>query len=683
MKKAIKISLYTIGFLVLLVVAAAVTATLLINPNDYKDDIVKVVHDKTGRELQLKGDIKLSLFPWLGLELGQTRFGNAPGFGAQPMASIDKVDVKLKLLPLLRKEVEVDTIVLDGLNLSLQRNKAGVTNWDDLVSAGTAAKPAGPTKKKAPTAAAPIAALTIGGIDIRRGELLWLDQQNGTSVRVHNLSLQTSKMAIATPMDVKLGFDLETGKPVIRTPVHLQGQVMIDPKKETLNVKDLHLALLDLSLDANLAGKQILSAPDISGKVSLQPTDVRSVLAKLGISINMPADALKSVSLDSNVRFNQKTGAASVDHLVLKLDDSKLTGNATYLIRKVPAIRADIAVDSIDVDRYLPPTPATSAEAKGKAGTGKPAVAIPIEPLRTLDLKGSFKLGSLKAFGIRSTNISIPIEAKGGLVQVGPSKAQLYGGSYAGRQTLDVRKGAPRISSNEKLTNVQVGGLLKDADIFDKFNGTGNVQADITTRGLDVDDILNSLNGTASASLKNGALEGINILDTINNKCRELQQPGVAPVQQDSKNKSTPFADFSASTQIKNGVVSNNDLLVRGKLLKITGKGTVNLPKKNMDYLAQVNLLGETTCWTTQFAVVAKGRFSELGISKIIGDTLAYEYKKQIEQKAKKAVEEEIKKRLGIQPKKAAPTTPEQQSEPAKKTPEEQLKEELRKRLGF
>ena len=77
MKKQFKILLYTIGFVVVLVIAAAVTATLLINPNDYKDDIVKVVHDKTGRELQLKGDIKLSLFPWLGLELGQTSLGNA------------------------------------------------------------------------------------------------------------------------------------------------------------------------------------------------------------------------------------------------------------------------------------------------------------------------------------------------------------------------------------------------------------------------------------------------------------------------------------------------------------------------------------------------------------------------------------------------------------------------------
>ena len=650
MKKTLKIILYTIGILVLLVVAAAVAAMLLINPNDYKDDIVKVVHDKTGRELQLKGDIKLSLFPWLGLELGQTSLGNAPGFGTKPMASIDKVDVKLKLLPLLRKQVEVDTVVLDGLNLNLRRNKVGVTNWDDLVSAGTAGpgKAAKPTERKAPAAAAPIAALTIGGIDIRRGELLWLDEQNGTSVRVHNLSLQTSKLAIATPMDIKLGFDLATGKPVIHTPVKLQGQVTVDPNKETLSVKGLQLALLDLNLDANLDGKQILSAPELSGKVSLRPTDLRSVLGKLGISLDMPADALKSVSLDSNVRFNQETGAASVDHLALKLDDSKLTGNATYIMSKVPAIRADITVDSIDVDRYLPPTPAGPTEAKGKGTAKRKPITIPIEPFRTLDLKSSFKLGSLKAFGIRSTDISIPIEAKGGLVQVGPSKAQLYGGSYLGKQSLDVRKGAPRISSNEKLTNVQVGGLLKDADIFDKFTGVGNVSADITARGIDVDDILNSLNGKANASLKNGRIQGLNlhkmVADAKDAYAKAQGQPVPARPQVTDEME---YAKLTASATIKNGIVTNNDLVMDGPFTTITGSGTVNLPKYSMDYRANVRISENKN--DQPVPVRIHGPFSNLSFNvewdKVLRERAQQEVKKKIETERKKK-EEELKKQI-------------------------------------
>ncbi|KPK09872.1 MAG: hypothetical protein AMJ68_10815 [Acidithiobacillales bacterium SG8_45] len=249
---------------------------------------------------------------------------------------------------------------------------------------------------------------------------------------------------------------------------------------------------------------------------------------------------------------------------------------------------------------------------------------------------------------------------------------------------MDVSKGAPRYSVNEKLTGVQIGPFLRDTDIFDRFDGQGDVSATITARGLDADDIINTLNGKASVSLKNGSLSGINIYETINKQCRALQQTGAAPVQTESKNQSTPFADLNASTSIVNGVVSNQDLSVKGKLLRVTGKGKMDLPKKYVDYLAQINLLGETTCWTTEFAVLVKGRFSELSAGKIIGDTLAYEYKKQIERKAKKAVEDELKKRLGIPQQKAAPATPDKKTEPApQKSPEELLKEELRKRLGL
>jgi len=650
MKKTIKIFLYTIGILVFLVIAAALAATLLINPNDYKDDIVKVVHDKTGRELQLKGDIKLSLFPWLGLELGQTSLGNAPGFGAQPMASIDKVDVKLKLLPLLRKEVEVDTIVLDGLKLNLRRNKVGATNWDDLVSAGAgkAAAPAPPAGKKEPPAAAPVAALTIGGIDIRHGELHWLDEQNGTSVRVRNLSLQTTKLAVATPMNIKLGFDLATGKPVIHTPVHLQGQVTIDPQEETLAVKGLQLALLDLNVDANLNGTHILSTPALSGKVSLRPTDLRSVLGKLGISVDMPADSLKSVSLDSDVRFSQKTLTASADNLVLKLDDSKLTGNATYIMSKVPAIRADIAVDSIDVDRYLPPTPAGAEKTKDRASRKRTPFAIPIKPLKTLDLKGSFKLGSLKAFGIRSTNIRIPIDAKDGLVRVGPSKAQLYGGNYVGKQTLDVRKGAPHISSNEKLTNVEIGGLLKDAGIFDKFTGVGNVSADITARGIDVDDILNSLNGKANASLKNGRIKGLNLHKMVADARESYAKAKGQPVPARPKiTDEMEYAKLTASATIKNGIVTNKDLVMDGPFTTVTGSGTVNLPKYSMDYRANVRISENKN--DKPVPVRIHGPFSKLSFNvewdKVLRERAQQEVKKKIEAEKKKR-EEELKKQI-------------------------------------
>jgi AsmA protein len=421
----------------------------------------------------------------------------------------------------------------------------------------------------------------------------------------------------------------------------------------------------------------------VTGTLELADFNVRKFLTDLNMPLFETTDTRALTRASMRTAFSASTSAVSLNKLELSLDDSAITGSASARFASLPAVRFDLTLNNIDVDRYLPPTTTDTGSTKGKAGKPTP-VKIPVKLLRKLDVRGKFAIQKMKAFGIRSSDIAIPLSAKGGLINIGPNKASLYDGRYSGFMNMDVRKGAPRYSIDEKLTGVQIGPFLRDTDIFDRFDGQGNVSARISARGLDADDIINTMNGKASVSLKNGSLSGINIYEAINNQCRALQQPGAAPVKPASKNQSTPFADLNASAAIVNGVVSNQDLSMKGKLLRVRGKGKVNLPKRHVDYLAQINLLGETTCWTTEFAVLVKGRFDQLSAGKIIGDTIAYEYKKQLEQKAKKAVEEELKKRLGIPQQKAAPATPEKKTEPApQKSPEELLKEELRKRLGI
>jgi AsmA protein len=231
---------------------------------------------------------------------------------------------------------------------------------------------------------------------------------------------------------------------------------------------------------------------------------------------------------------------------------------------------------------------------------------------------------------------------------------------------------------------VQIGPFLRDTDIFDRFDGQGDVSATITARGLDADDIINTLNGKASVSLKNGSLSGISLYDFIDNSCRAIQQSGTATVPTQQKNKSTPFADLIATAQIVNGVVINKDLNVKGKLFRVTGSGKVNLPNQYVDYLAKVNLLGDTTCWSETFSVPVKRKFKDINLLGILWDAVLENFKEHQLEKAKKALEDELKKSLGIPQQKAAPATPDKKTEPApQKSPEELLKEELRKRLGL
>ncbi len=120
MGKLLRVILYLLGGLLLLIVATAIIVPLVVDPNDFKDEIAQVVESKTGRGLAIEGDLGLSVFPWLGLEIGPTSLSNAPGFSEAPFAQMDAVEVRVKLMPLLRKELEMDTVLLKGLRLSLE-----------------------------------------------------------------------------------------------------------------------------------------------------------------------------------------------------------------------------------------------------------------------------------------------------------------------------------------------------------------------------------------------------------------------------------------------------------------------------------------------------------------------------------------------------------------------------------
>ena len=130
--KLLKILAGVVGSLLVLGVGAAVVTPMVVDPNDYKPRITALAKEHTGRELTIGGDIKLSVFPWLGVRLEQVSLGNAPGFTPPSFAELDAMHVRVKLMPLLSREIEMDTVEVDGLRLQLARNDQGLTSTELL-----------------------------------------------------------------------------------------------------------------------------------------------------------------------------------------------------------------------------------------------------------------------------------------------------------------------------------------------------------------------------------------------------------------------------------------------------------------------------------------------------------------------------------------------------------------------
>ncbi|HQT43246.1 MAG TPA: AsmA family protein [Halothiobacillus sp.] len=234
-----------IMLLVAMIVVAFIAAFAFVatfNPNDYKDQIAHLVQDKTGRSVQFAGPITVTLFPWLGATLKDVSLGNAPGFSEKNMLNAKTVEVKAALLPLLKGQFEIGTLVLDGATIHLARDRNGVTNWADLFahqssSAGpVSTTPAGEQKKS------PIKTLAIGGIAIHDATLDWQDAVTGQTLSLQQLNLESGQVQLGQPVDLSLNFAYALQEPklgALSGTVRLGGALEMDAAMQHLTAKTL------------------------------------------------------------------------------------------------------------------------------------------------------------------------------------------------------------------------------------------------------------------------------------------------------------------------------------------------------------------------------------------------------------------------------------------------------------
>lgn len=644
MKGPLKWIAAVIGVVVLFFVAAVIVLPLVFDPNDHKQVLVDQVKERTGRDLRIDGDIELSVFPWIGIDIGRVTLSNAKGFADPIFASTEKVSIRVKLLPLFSKRLEMDTATIHGLTLNLARDATGRNNWDDLAAAGgqghgsgdgsgdAAGKPAAPSASGGSGPPA-VAAFAIGGLDIRDANLSWDDASAGQRFEIDNLNMKTGAIEGGEPVDLEIALDVQVGEPEVRGHIAAEGRLEYDQARQLARVQDLKVegafageslpggeARVDLAANVEHdAGKKSLlieklevtaedvkltgefqidgldTAPATKGKIRIDEFNPKKLLAEFSEHPleTADADALTRVSL-------QATLAAKPNQLVMKpitirLDDSTLTGEVSVPDIKSQALRFALALDQIDVDRYMPPEKEKSGDSAPAAGTaGTPGTAasgageVPNEALRRLDIIGKVDIGRLKAAKMNLSDVHMSVKAKDGLIRLNPIGANLYSGTYQGDITVDARGESPRTVVDENLIGVLAGPLLKDLQGQDRLTGTANVNVAMQTVGATAAEVKRSLDGSASFAFTDGAIQGVNFGRMIREANAAIKGIKLPP---EDVVKKTDFTELRGTMHVEKGIATNNDFTVSTPLLRINGKGTANLPSESVDYLVNATLV--------------------------------------------------------------------------------------------
>ena len=112
MKKLLKRTLIGIGLIIVLLIAAIIIIPQVVDVQKYKPQIEKAVTDATGRPFKLGGKLDVSVFPWVGVSLSDLSLGNPEGFESKVFVTVKAFEVRVKLMPLLSKKIEVKQFVM-------------------------------------------------------------------------------------------------------------------------------------------------------------------------------------------------------------------------------------------------------------------------------------------------------------------------------------------------------------------------------------------------------------------------------------------------------------------------------------------------------------------------------------------------------------------------------------------
>ena len=119
--------LILLGVVVALLLGALFVLPTLIPSDVYRTRIQEQLSSELGRDVAITGDVSLSTFPGIRARTGAVRVGSDDGMA--DLASLQALEARIKLLPLLARRVEIKSFTLVEPVITLERLEDGRTNW--------------------------------------------------------------------------------------------------------------------------------------------------------------------------------------------------------------------------------------------------------------------------------------------------------------------------------------------------------------------------------------------------------------------------------------------------------------------------------------------------------------------------------------------------------------------------
>lgn len=660
--KTLRILGIAVTLILALLMAGIAALYALFDGEKIKGELSRVVLEQKQRKLDIAGKLELSVWPDVSIKLGGLTLSEAGG--KEEFLALDSARVAVAVMPLLSKQVKVKRVEVNGLKATLVKRKDGTLNIADLLG-GSPEKP-GTGVGAGDTASSPLQ-IDIAGIKVANAQVTWRDDKSGSTTALSNLDLGTGRVqadgakqtlaidALSLAAKGKSGADAfelkldaprlnispeKAGSESLSLAATLAGSGRTVAAKLVLsavegNAQALKIGKLALDLDAKTGETTVKAHLDSPVAANLAAQTVALDKFSGSVDITNPQMPMKQLKLplSGSLRTDLAQHTVALE-LATQFDESKIATKLKVAKFAPLALGFDLDIDQLNVDKYLPPKAKDDKTAK----EGK----LDFTALKGLDVNGAVRIGSLQVSKLKLAKLNAKIAISGGRLDVAPLTLNLYEGSANG--SLSLNAAGNNVAMKQSLAGVSINPLMKDLADKDLLEGRGNVVLDITSQGDSVTAMKKALAGTASVSLKDGAIKGINLAQSLRDLKAKL---GAASgkredtTQQAKAGDKTDFSELTASLKIANGVARNDDLAMKSPFLRLSGAGDIDVGGGQMNYLAKASVVGTSAGQGGKESDQLKGVTVPVRVSGPF-DNLAYkiEFGSLVSEAAKAKVEE-------------------------------------------
>lgn len=599
-----------VGLLVIL--AVVLVAGLLLLPGDRVAAIVSdQVEARTGRELQISGDVRVTLWPVLGVRTGPVRLGNADWAGPEPMLTADGLSIAVSAPDLVAGTLRIREVIVRGPDLRLKTSADGRGNWEL----------AGPSADSSSTGEAD------GGAGARTPPPLSLDLLRLTDARLSYAAPGTAPVRIAAD-------DLSLRWPAADAPMRIDATLRpaADPVTVALTIarpaEFIAGAVSPLTAAADAPGGRVGfdgradTGGNAAGRLTLDATDTGRLLAALGQPDAAPPPGMgRKAAIAADITLTAD-GRLSLRDLAARLDANRLTGAADVVLGAPANVVARLAADTLDLRPLTGEGDTDGAAAPD--GSGWPTDPIDASALGLLN-------GTIHLTANRVETGPAPLAGLDATLRIDRSRAVLtlkpvsaFGGTVRGRFVANNRKGLS-VAGKARADGVDMRDLLGRLAGITRLSGSAAGELEFLGTGGSVDAIMRSLDGSCGLRMGQGVISGIDL--------DQFLRSGTGT------GGTTVFDSLAATCTIRDGDLANDDLRLKLSRFTAEGSGRIGLGARDIDYLFTPVAVDRADARRLAISVRIKGPWSGPRITPDLGDALDAEIEAKRDELERKAAD--------------------------------------------